>query len=98
MHARMFTALFTAATLGAFACAPALAQSAMPASSSSTTAPDAMHQGGMREHQPMMKKDAMQHGTMMRKKDAMQHGTMMTKHDDAMKMKKADSAPASSGG
>lgn len=91
MHTRMFAALAIAAMIGATAVTPALAQNATPTSASSSMLHDSMHH------------DAMQKGTMhahpsMMKKDSMRHDKMMMKHDGAMKMKKADSAPASSGG
>lgn len=95
MNTRMLSALSIAAVLGAFACTPALAQNAMPASSSSAMSHDSMHGDAM------MKKDSMKHGMMkhdaMMKKDAMHHGAMK-KHGDSMKMKKANDAPESSGG
>jgi hypothetical protein len=100
----MFAALPSAMAIGLFACAPALAQDAMPASSSSGMPHDSMqHQGAMQaamhKHGTMMKTNAMQGGAM--KHASMHHDTMM-KNDamqgDTMKMKHGGSAPASSGG
>jgi hypothetical protein len=97
MSARMFAALPFALAIGLFACTPALAQDAMPASSSSSMSHDSMHRQGasMQKHGMMMKKNAMQGDAMQHK--AMHHDTMM-KHGDSMKMKQDESAPASSGG
>lgn len=99
MNARMFAALPFALAIGLFACAPALAQDAMPASSSSSMSHDGMqHQGAMQDSMHkhgMMKKDAMLGGAM--KHAAMHHDTKM-KQGDSMKMKQDDGAPASSGG
>lgn len=103
MNARKFAALPFAIAIGVLASAPALAQSAMPASSGSTMSQDGMQhkdtmKGSMHKHGMMMKKDAMHGGAM--KHTAMHHDAMMKKdamQGDAMKMKHGDSAPASSG-
>ena len=100
MNARMFAALPFAIAIGIFASTAALAQNAMPASSSSAMSHDGMQhkgamKGSMHKHGMMMKKDAM-HGDMM-KHTSMHHDTMMKK-GDSMKMKKAGSEPKSSGG
>ena len=101
MNARMFAALPFAIAVGLFACAPALAQNAMPASSGSTMSHDSMHKNAMKDpmhkHGMMMKKDAMHSDTM--KHTTMHHGAMMKKDDSMkMKMKKAGSEPGGSGG
>lgn len=102
MNARMVAALPFALAIGLFACTPALAQDAMPASSSSSMSHDSMHRQGamqdsMHKHGTMMKKHAMQGDAMQH--TAMHHDTMMKKGDSMkMKMKQGESAPASSGG
>jgi pentapeptide MXKDX repeat protein len=100
----MFAALPFAIAIGVLAGAPALAQSAKPASSASAMSQDGMQhedamKGSMHKHDTMMKKDAMHGGAM--KHTAMHHDAMMKKNamqGDTMKMKHGDPAPASSSG
>jgi pentapeptide MXKDX repeat protein len=99
MNARMLVALCIATAAGTFAFAPAFAQNAMPASSSSTMPHDGMHndamKGSMSKHDKMMKHDVMPHGAMQRA--AMRHDSMMKK-SDSMKPQKDSGNPVSSGG
>lgn len=97
MHARMFAALATVAAIGAAVCVPALAQNAMPASASSTMMHGTPHKDAMHAHPSMPMQGTMRPGAMMKKQDAMSHHTMKKmQHDGAMR--RAGSAPASSGG
>ena len=96
MNARTLATLALSAAVGTFALAPAFAQDAMPAGSSSAMSHDAMQskdamKGAMHKDGMKTKKDAM-------KSKAMQHdGAMKMKKDDAMKMKK-DAGDATGGG
>ena len=100
MNARTLAALALSAAVGAFAFAPAHAQDAIAASSSTAMSHDAMQsknamKDSMHKDDMKMKKDAMKHGAMKHK--AMKHdGTM--KKDDATKMKQDAGDAMSSGG